>query len=402
VNEGGNRARVAVQVVALVLLAAACSGEGAHSAITPVALPGGSSADCTVTVEAGGDVSASVASAGSDAVICVPSGSYRLSAPVAPSTGQTIQGIGANAPTLACDAPLCFDGQGAGTGVTLANLILQGAGSAAIRTADAWVVTQVSVQTAADSGMKLQGANVTVRDVFAVSNGRFGIVAKHAVNLTIDGATIVDSPADPSFEIGLSGGLKLNSVSGASISGVDVRGGSGGAGIWIDNNTTDFTVSASSVEGVAHDAIRIEISCRGTVSESTVTDAGNVGLDVYNSHDVDLIGNTVSGAGTWAIRMLSNGRSSGPGGGACLQDGTFPTTSDTAESNTVTLREGVLVGADHQGGLMSDLAWSANRYTAPSCDAAVWSWWDGVIGSRVGFGGWEGFGQDDAGSCAAA
>ena len=181
-----------------------------------------------------------VASAAVGAVICVPSGGYTLTAPVAPLTGQTIRGVGPHAPTLTCDAPLCFDGRGGGTDVTLSNLILQGATSADVRTADRWVVTHVSVQTAADSGLKVQGADVTLRDIYAVSDGRFGIVAKDADHLTIDGATILDSPADAGFGIAFSGGLKLNSVRGASIGGVHVRGGNGGAGIWIDNNTTDF------------------------------------------------------------------------------------------------------------------------------------------------------------------
>ncbi len=342
---------------------------------------------------------ASVASAGPAAVICVPEGTYTLPEPVSPASGQTIHGIGARAPTLTCGGSLCFDGRGAGTDVTLANLIMQGAASADIRTTDGWVLERVSVQTAADSGMKVQGANVTLRDVFAVSDGRFGIVAKDAPNLVIDGATIIDSPADASFEIGLSGGLKLNSVSGATIRHVDVHGGVGGAGIWIDNNTTDFSVSDSSVDGVAHDAIRIEISCRGTVSSSTVTSAGNAGLDVYNSHEIELRGNSVSGAGTWAIRMLSNGRSSGPGGDACLQDGAFPSTGNTAIANAVKLDEGVRVGVDAQGGTSSALSWSDNRYAAASCDAAVWTWWDGAASADMGFGGWQGLGQDITGSC---
>ena len=391
---------LAARAAACVALAA-CAGTGSLSATASVAIPGGPSTDCSVTVARGGDVAEAVTSGALGAVICVPSGSYTLFAPVAPLSGQTIRGVGTHAPTLTCDAPVCFDGRGGGTDVTLSNLILQDATSADIRTADGWVITHVSVQTAADSGIKVQGANVTLRDVYAVSDGRFGIVAKDAEHLTIEGATILDSPADSGFGIAFSGGLKLNSVSGASISGVHVRGGNGGAGIWIDNNSTDFAVSDSSVEAVPHDAIRVEISCNGTVSASTVNDAGNVGLDVYNAHDIGLSANTVTGAGTWAIRMLTNGRSSGPGGGACLQDGTYPSTRNLADGNTVSLSEGVRVGVDHQGGVASDLSWTANRYSVSNCDAPAWSWWDGVNVSDVGFTGWQGFGQDRAGSCQA-
>ena len=98
--------------------------------------------------------------------------------------------------------------------------------------------------------------------------------------------------------------------------------------------------------------------------------------------------------------MLVNGRSSGPGGGACLQDGTFPSVRNIADQNTVTLSDGVSVGVDHQGGVTSDLSWTANRYTVPSCDTPTWTWWDGVSESVVGFTGWQGFGQDETGSCA--
>ncbi len=249
--------------------------------------------------------------------------------------------------------------------------------------------------------MKVQGADVTLRDVYAVSDGRFGIVAKDADHLTIDGATILDSPADAGFGIAFSGGLKLNSVSGASIGGVHVRGGSGGAGIWIDNNTTDFARERQLRRGgpPRRDPDRDQLQ-RHRLRRAPSASAGNVGLDVYNSHDVGLNANAVTGAGTWAIRMLVNGRSSGPGGGACLQDGSFPSMRNIADQNTVTLSDGVRIGVDHQGGVTSDLSWTANRYTVPSCDAAPWTWWDGVSESVVGFTGWQGFGQDETGSCA--
>ncbi len=382
----------------LILLTTACHSS-APGPIPSVSVPGGSTAGCSVHLAAGGDVAAAVANAGSDAVVCLDAGTYRLETVVAPSDGQTIRGTGASAPVLECRAAYCIDGQVGGTGVTVENLVLRGAGDSDLRTNDGWTVVQVEAMTAKQKGFNLRGAGITLRDSYAVADGRFGVVAKEDTGLTIDHVLVLDSPTDAGFGIGFSGGLKLNSVSGVSIIDTTVRDSQGGAAIWLDNNTRGFDLSSDTVVGAAHDGIRVEISCSGTITGNTVRGAGNAGIDLFNSHDVGVDRNTISGADNWGIRMLGNGRSNGPGGGACRQGDGFPTSGDEASGNQVTLGSDALVGVEDDGGVLSGLSWTGNRYAVPSCDDDRWQWSSGSNTSRTTFQGWQGLGLDTSGTC---
>jgi len=390
--------RSAGLAAALVVAAVACSAKPSHP-LPSITVPGGSVSGCGVTVPAGGDVAAAVAAAAPGAVVCLAPGTYAVTSTIRPLSGQTLRGTGDTAPTLTCKADYCIDGSGGGTGVTVSNLVLQGAHVGDLRTSDGWTVTEVEATTAGEAGLKLQGANVIARNVYAVSDGRFGIVAKDASNLVIDNALVADSPNDPSFGNGFSSGLKLNGVNGASISHTTVSDGGGGASIWLDNNTQGFTLSSNTVERAAHDAIRIEISCNGTLEGNTVAGAGNAGIDLYNAHDITVTSNNVSGAGTWPIRMLGNGRSNGPGGGACLDQGTYATVRNTAQGNRIELGGGDSVGVQQDGGVVANLSWTGNTYLAPSCGNTLWRWWSGSSASDVPFSAWQSLGQDGTGTC---
>lgn len=397
-RSGPVRSGSAALLAFLVVLASACHHDTPHP-IPSVAIPGGSTTGCTVQVTAGGDVAASVADAGAGAVICLASGRYQLRSILAPATGTTIRGTGASAPVIVCHVSYCFDGLAGGTGVTVSNLVLKNATNSDLRTNDGWTVTQVEAMTAGQKGFNLRGADVVLRDSYAVADGEFGIVSKSATSLTIDHVTVLDTPVDPSFGIGFSGGIKLNGVSGALIQHTTVREAQGGAAIWLDDSTQHFDLRANTVVDAAHDGIRIEISCRGTITGNTVNGAGNVGIDLFNSNGVSVSQSVVAGTGTWGIRMLGNGRSTGPGGGGCLQSGTYPNAGNAVSDNQVALDHGSLAGVENDGGSIGDLSWSANRYTTPSCDDQRWQWWSGSDSPRATFVDWQGFGQDTSGTC---
>jgi Right handed beta helix region len=362
-------------------------------------VPGGSTAGCTVRVASGGDIENAVVDGGPGAVVCLASGTYQLNAVVAPMDGQTIRGTGAHAPILECRAAYCFDGLAGGTGVTVENLVLKDGGDSDLRTNDGWTVAQVEALTAKEKGFNLRGNNVTLRDSYAVADGRFGVVAKDDTSLTIDHVLVLDSPTDASFGIGFSGGVKLNSVSGVSISDTTVNDSQGGAAIWLDNNTRTFQLNSNTVVDAAHDGIRVEISCTGTMTGNVVRGAGNAGIDLFNSHDVAVDGSTISGAANWGIRMLGNSRSNGPGGGACREGNGFPNSGNEAGGNNVTLDKGAIVGVEDDGGVVSGLSWTGNHYTIASCDDEAWQWAIGSDTSRNAFDAWQALGLDASGTC---
>jgi parallel beta-helix repeat protein len=385
--------------VVLALLGASCH-HAASPAVPSISIPGGSTQGCGTSVPAGSDVAEAVAAAPEGAVICLAPGDYRVDHIIRPLTGQTLRGTGPSAPTLTCTSvPYCIDGFEGGTGVTVSNLVLRGAQVGDIRTTDGWTVSQMEATDAGESGFKLQGANVTARDVYALSDGRFGIVAKGATDVTIDRAFVAVSPTDPSFGDGYSAGMKLNFVDGATVTSSTLVDANGGAALWLDNNSLHFTLSSNTIERADHDAIRIEISCFGTIDGNTVSGAGNAGIDLFNAHDVQVTNNTVSGVGSWAIRMLGNGRSQGSGGDACLDQGQYATVRNIASGNRVMLSSGNSVGVQQDGGMLADLTWTGNRYTASDCSASAWVWWDGTSSGELSFPGWQGMGQDAGGSC---
>jgi parallel beta-helix repeat protein len=391
-------ARCAATLLVLALLASACH-TSSPPPIPSVSVPGGSEAGCTVKVGSGGDLAGAVHAAGAGAVICLAHGTYALHDVVAPKDGQTIRGTGSSAPTVVCHASYCIDGLAGGTDVTVENLVLKGASDSDLRTNDRWTVVQVEALTAGQKGFNLRGADVTLRDAFAVADGRFGVVAKDATRLTIEHVLVLDTPTDESFGIGYSGGVKLNAVSGVSISDTTVRDSRGGAAIWLDNNTTGFDLVSNTVVDAAHDGIRIEISCGGTMTGNTVSGAGNAGIDLFNSHDVGVAGSTITGVGNWGIRMLGNARSNGPGGGACRQGNAFPTSNDVASNNQVTLDGGSTVGVQSDGGTVGNLSWTGNHYLTPDCGDGSWRWWTGSDTANASFTQWQGFGQDASGTC---
>ena len=388
-------------LIALGILCASC-----HRSVTPavpsVTFPGGPTEGCQVTVAAGVDIADAVSAAPQGTVICLAPGSYTVDRIVRPLSGQTIRGTGEAAPTLTCTrVPYCIDGFEGGTDVTVSNLQLQDAQVGDIRTTDGWLVTQVAATNAGESGFKLQGAGVTARNVFAASDGRFGIVAKGATDVAVDHAFVAATPTDPGFGNGYSAGMKLNFVDGATVTNSTFVDAKGGAALWFDNNSQHFTASGNTIERADLDAIRVEISCFGTIDGNTIAGAGNTGIDIFNAHDIQVTNNTVAGVGSWAIRMLGNGRSEGSGGDACLYQGQYATANDAASGNAITLSDGNTVGVVQQGGLLSNLTWTGNVYVAPDCDAGAWFVWDGSSQESVGlpFSGWQGVGHDPSGRC---
>ena len=233
-------------------------------------------------------------------------------------------------------------------------------------------------------------------------NGAFGIRAVGAKDLTIRGNEIASNSTDPNVPAGFAGGVKLNAVDGLTMQRNNVHDNGGGAGIWLDIDSRHFAVTGNRSVNNAGDGIRVEISCNGIIDANTVTGSSEVGIDLFNAHDITLTSNVVhpSARAAFGIRMLSNGRDTSQGDGSCMIAGSFPNSNNRARSNLITLE--ILssrVGVEVNGGLSSGNSWRSNTYAVPECSASVWQWWDGTTSQQVGFSGWQSLGQDTNGSC---
>jgi parallel beta-helix repeat protein len=363
---------------------------------------GPSVAGCDRVVAAGASIQSALRIEHPGATICVSGGTYAVRAELRPKTGQTIKGIGSPSPTLRCGAVFCLDGATGPSGVILQSLVLEGAKDANVRLGDGWVARRIESRDAKVGGILVRGTGASIDSSYVHHNGAFGIRAVDAKHLTIEKTEVAFNGTDPNVPAGYAGGVKLNAVDGLAMQGNNVHDNGGGAGIWLDINSRHFVVTGNRSADNAGDGIRAEISCFGSLENNTVSGSPDVGIDIFNAHDVTLTSNTVSapaGAG-FGIRMLSNGRTSAPGDGSCMSGGIYQNADNRATSNVITLADpSTRTGVEDSGGVSSGNAWTSNRYTVPNCAAPVWQWWDGAASRLVSFPAWQALGQDVAGSC---
>lgn len=337
------------------------------------------------------------------ATICLAPGSYTLDRTLRPRSGQTIRGSDSDPPTIAC-AEACFDGQNGPDDVTLVALILEGASRDDVRTGDRWLIDHVVARSAAQDGVKVTGTGTVVRASTMEHNGRFGLAANGAIDVQVLDSTIADNPTDPSFGEGFSGGLKANDTVGMIVRGTTFRDTGGAGALWFDINSRDFQIVGNLVSPAGGDGIRIEISCNGTVESNVVSGAAGTQIDVFNSHDITVRDNDVdaSSAGSFAIRMLGNGRESNRGGTAgreCADGARYRNADNLAESNRVSLGDGAMNGVVGASGDTLGNTFVDNDYRSPDCEASSWTWWTGTSQVSVGFTEWQAFAQDTAGGC---
>lgn len=357
---------------------------------------------CAQVVSPGASIQAALSQQPQGATICVTAGTYPIRSELRPKSGQSIRGIGSPRPTLHCAVVFCLDGADGPADVTILSLRLEGARNANIRLGNGWVVRSIESRGADEGGILVRGDGATIASSYVHHNGAFGIRAVGAKDLTIRGNEIASNPTDPNVPAGLAGGVKLNAVDGLTMQRNNVHDNGGGAGIWLDIDSRHFAVTGNRSVNNAGDGIRVEISCNGIIDANTVTGSSEVGIDLFNAHDITLTSNVVhpSAGAAFGIRMLSNGRDTSQGDGSCMIAGSFPNSNNRARSNLITLEDlSSRVGVEVNGGLSSGNSWRSNSYAVPECSASIWQWWDGTTSQQVGFSGWQSLGQDRNGSC---
>jgi parallel beta-helix repeat protein len=195
------------------------------------------------------------------------------------------------------------------------------------------------------------------------------------------------------------------------------RDNCGGAALWLDINSRDFQVednfaidndNASGQSSCGEtEGIRVEISCFGTVSGNTVYGNAGAQIDLFNSNNMSVSDNRVTGQGSggFAIRVLSSGRPltrGGTGEGECAStDGAYHSFNNEITSNVVQLRGGSKSGAvAFDGDDSFDNEFRSNTYLGGRCWSESWVWWDGSSNVATDFLSWQReFNQDMSGAC---
>ncbi len=372
-------------------------------------------------------------------VACIPSGSYTTRLALILPIPMTVIGTGPTRPTIACTGNICFDGSLGPNDVTLQNLSLSGASKSDIQigvgatspTVSGWTMSQLTVTGAGRVGIAMNNAaNITVSNTLidrngylpynAVTNpnGGFGLRANRVNTLTVQDSVISNNPTTSGLDTSYAGGAKFSTDTNLVVQRNDFRGNAGGGQLWIDISTTDFHIHDNTIEEVPNaasgklpnEAIRVEVSCAGPdgseVEDNTVTAGTVAGIDVFDSSGITVAHNTVTLPPAtnmpFGIRMFGNIHGIQPDD-SCQQGGQFPNRDNVAIGNTIDVSNApkALNGVKDSAGITENNVWSDNVYIMRRCNGPSstyqWTWWDGTTNQKVGYAGWQGYGQDVGG-----
>ena len=378
-------------------------------------------------------------------VACIPSGTYSINFSLVIPIPMTVIGTGITPPVISCaTATYCFDGTAGPSAVTLQDLSMDGAHKADVQIGSGasgsppvtgWTLNAITTTGAGQVGIAMNNAaNIAISNATITGNGStpydpttnptgdFGLRANQVDALTLQDSLIANNPTTFSPNPGFSGGAKFNTTTNLVVRHNHFTGNAGGGQLWIDISSRDFEVADNSIEEVPNagsallpnDAIRVEVSCVGTgfnvIHDNTIAGGVVAAVDIYDSSGVTVQDNaiTVPSASSFGIRMFGNTHDlDGVPDLTCLEGGTFPNANNSALGNSIDMSAtgNALNGIkDVDGGIGDGNSWSGNVYTLRHCDPAPgtqgqWIWWDGTGNPRVGYAGWQGYGQDlDVGS----
>jgi hypothetical protein len=172
----------------------------------------------------------------------------------------------------------------------------------------------------------------------------------------------------------------------------NILGGGVGNGLWLDTGNDGALVEGNTVHDQTGIGIVSEVDCTVTIRNNTSTNNGGDGLQVVDSRNADVWGNTVQAPSTaGGIVVWHQGRESTdcPGGIASV----------AIHDNDVTMAanaSGLLVCCGGTSAIFTagTVTFAGNHYHVPDPAGAWWQW----LGSPKTWAQWQGYGHDLLGS----
>lgn len=335
---------------------------------------------------------------------CLEAGTYHPPKQIYPKQGQSLYGVPGSTVIDGTPLPSIFNGsQSKPTDVTdvgLYDLTVQNAKSIDIRTNSGWILDGVTAQGSGMYGIVVRGTGPVVRNSLARNNDRFGISGGWSTDAVIDGNTLTNNNTGKNPP-GYSGATHFTNVVGMQVLNNTIYANYG-RGIWFDIDSADSLVQGNTVHDEIDypyptrkypigDGIRLEISCRISVSDNVVYANGGPQIAVDGADDTTVQGNTVVALpGQPAIRVApQDDRTKEPLGGWKNCDPTLKTsTNDHVSGNDITQVGNVTYSGLLQKKRTSDTSgttFDADTYHVPDCGAQLWRWWNGSAQVKVSF-----------------
>ncbi len=230
-------------------------------------------------------------------------------------------------------------------GLTITGLTVEkyanaaGHGVVHIQQSDHVVIRDNEIRGGHGSGIAvMQGSNGLISDNYLHHNGRFGISSWQSDGLIIEGNELAYNNLAGYAGTWGEGGVKLATVTGATIRGNDIHDNFG-SGIWIDIDARGVVIEHNRISRNETRGIFYEISMDGVIRNNTIEDNGarggwyhQGGIVVSASANVEVQGNTLSG-NSMGVIGTETARGSGIHGARLLEN-------LYVHGNTITMSDG--------------------------------------------------------------
>lgn len=170
--------------------------------------------------------------------------------------------------------------------VTIRRYATEGADMGAVRAyANNLVLSGVTIELNAFSGVSAMGQNIVIRDSRFIDNGYLGVHAHQVDTFVVERSAVLGNNKAGFDAWHAAGGLKVTEGWGITVRDSDVSRNDG-PGIWTDIDTRYVTVARNMVEGNGRSGIQIELTQNVNVVSNVTLDNGEAGIWVLESPDV--------------------------------------------------------------------------------------------------------------------
>jgi parallel beta-helix repeat protein len=156
------------------------------------------------------------------------------------------------------------------------------------------LVENVVASGNATTGITVDTANVTIRDVTVTGSGLLGLHANYADGLSLVGVLATDNNTEHFNQSPVSGGTKITRTRGIVVND-SVFQGNLGYGLWLDESCYNMTVVGNTMSDNTAHGLSLEISASGTVADNVISGNDEDGIKINNTSDLEVWNNSLLG-----------------------------------------------------------------------------------------------------------
>lgn len=146
------------------------------------------------------------------------------------------------------------------------------------------------------------------RNLTVTGNGLLGIGVNDATNLRLENSLVTGNNAAKFNYTPVAGGVKISRGTDITVTDSIISDNVGSTGLWFDVSSSNLKVTDNVFKGNGREGLEIELSQTAVVAGNYIIDNLNSGIFVFDSGDVDIWNNTLSGNGRTITYMQDERR----------------------------------------------------------------------------------------------